>query len=423
MSPRPRELSRIQRHPAVRLRREAWGGFAFHRDTGDLLELDRAGFEAAMLLDSARTGPELCALLRARGHEASRTTLTSFLRDLEAHAILRRVAPGGPPLPLDPLAEDPVIDDDRSGPARPIVAHWAVTYRCNLSCAFCYAESGPTREPEPAPAVRRRIVERLAAWGVLEVAIGGGEPTVLPDLPELLAAIRAAGMVPNVTTNGTLHRPEVIEALAAHAGVVHLSADRPDRLDAARGPGVSDRLRRTARELAAAGARLGVNLLLTPDNVHDLRRSLDDALDLGARNITLLRPKGDWARAHWPGFPSDRDLDAAAAGIRAFVASRPAVRLYVDTALRGEWAELGLFADPEPEVAGCGGGQRHVAVTPEGDVFPCSHARHADYRMGNLLVDELDRLWSEGPGHPARRAYIDDCRGVRCACRIGAEGP
>ncbi len=292
-----------------------------------------------------------------------------------------------------------------------------MTYRCNLSCAFCYAGSGPWREPEPVPAVRRRIVERLADWGVLEVAIGGGEPTVLPDLPELLAAIRAAGMVPNVTTNGTIHRADVIEALAAHAGVVHLSADRSDRLDAARGPGVFDRLRRTARELTAAGARIGVNLLLTPENVRDLRHSLDEAIGLGARAITLLRSKGEWARAHWPRFPSAGDLDAAAEAIRAFTASRPAVRLYVHTALRGEWAGLGLLDDPEPEVAGCGGGQRHVAVTPEGDVFPCSHARGLDYCMGNLLRDDVGQIWSRGHGRSSRRRFVRACRGVRCACQ------
>jgi MoaA/NifB/PqqE/SkfB family radical SAM enzyme len=417
---RDRVPDRIQRHPAVRLRREAWGGFAFQRETGDLLELDRPGFDAVRLLGEPRTGPELCALLRARGHKVTRAETIGLLRNLEAFATLRRAAPSGPPLPCDPLAEDPVIGDESQGLRAPIVAHWAVTYRCNLSCAFCYAESGPGREPEPAPAVRRRIVERLAAWGVLEVAIGGGEPTVLPDLPELLAAIRAAGMVPNVTTNGTLHRPDIIEALATYCGVVHLSADRPDRLDAARGPGVFDRLRRTARDLAGAGARIGVNLLLTPDNVHDLWRSLDEALYLGARSITLLRPKGDWARANWPGFPSDGDLEAAASGIRAFVTSRPSVRLYVDTAMRGEWAALGLFEDPEPEVAGCGGGQRHVAVTPKGDVFPCSHARHAEYLMGNLLLDDDARIWSRGPGGSARRRYIEACLGVRCACRVGA---
>ena len=44
----PQRSGRIQRHPAVRLRREAWGGFAFHRDTGDLLELDRPAFDAAL---------------------------------------------------------------------------------------------------------------------------------------------------------------------------------------------------------------------------------------------------------------------------------------------------------------------------------------------------------------------------------------
>jgi radical SAM protein with 4Fe4S-binding SPASM domain len=231
-------------------------------------------------------------------------------------------------------------------------------------------------------------------------------------------------MVPNVTTNGTVHRPEAIAALVDYAGVVHLSADQPDRLDAARGAGIFARLHRTARDLTAAGVRLGVNLLLTPVNVHDLRRSLEAALELGARSITLLRPKADWAHTHWPGFPTADDFQATAAGLRAFLASRPAVRMYVDTAMRGEWAELDLFEDPEPEVAGCGGGQRHVAVTPEGDVFPCSHARRADYRMGNLLADEPDTIWSNGSGRLARKRYVEACRGVRCACQTaGCERP
>jgi radical SAM protein with 4Fe4S-binding SPASM domain len=240
---------------------------------------------------------------------------------------------------------------------------------------------------------------------------------LLPDFAALLAAIRAEGLVANVTTNGTNHHPEVIRALAEHAGVVHLSADRPERLDAARGAGVFARLRQTASDLAGSGARLGVNLLLTPDNVCELRLCLDEAVALGARGVTLLCPKGDWASAQWPGFPGPRDLEAVAEGVRSFTADRPPVRLYVDTALRGEWAELGLLDDPEPDVVGCGGGQRHVAVTPEGDIYPCSHARCAGYRMGNLLTDGPEHLWSMGTGLAARRRYIGDCHGVCCACR------
>jgi radical SAM protein with 4Fe4S-binding SPASM domain len=410
----------LRRHPAVRLRREAWGGFAFHRDTGDLLEFDRDGFDIAMHLGTAHTITDLYSLSRTRMHRARPQIVADFLRKLEARGIIDRVPADSPSLQPDPWADDTVIDND-GGLRAPIVAHWAVTYRCNLSCAFCYAESGPDREPEPHAQTRRQIVERLAAWGVFEVALGGGEPTLLPDFSGLLAAIRDSGMVPNVTTNGIIHRPEIIEALAKHAGVVHLSADRPDRLDAARGPGVFARLRRTARDLAGAGVRLGVNLLLTPDNVHDLRISLEEALDMGARNITLLRPKGEWARTHWPGFPSADAFQTMAAGIRAFLADRPPVRLYVDTALRCEWAELGLFEDPEPDVAGCGGGQRHVAVTPEGDVFPCSHARFADYRMGNLLTECVDRIWSQDVGRSIRQRFVRACRGVRCACQVAGD--
>jgi radical SAM protein with 4Fe4S-binding SPASM domain len=414
MSQHPGTLNRLQRHPAIRLRREEWGGLAFHRGTGDLLELDHEGFDAVNLLGTAQTLSELYSLLRARGYETRRPVLANFVRQVAVRGFLGRVPPDASALPSDPWAEASVVD---LGWRAPLVAHWAVTYRCNLNCAFCYAESGPGREPEPCPQIRHRIVERLSAWGVLEVALGGGEPTLLPDFPELLAAIRADGMVPNVTTNGTIHRAEVVKALAAHAGVVHLSADQPDRLDAARGPGVFARLRRTAQDLAGTGVRLGINLLLTPENVHDIRRSLEEALGLGAQGITILRPKGPWANTHWPGFPSDDDLQAIARGIRAFLAGRPRVRLYVDTALRGEWAELGLLEDPEPDVAGCGGGQRHVAVTPEGDVFPCSHARRAAYRMGNLLTDGLDHLWSCGTGRRARQHYIRACRGVHCACQ------
>jgi radical SAM protein with 4Fe4S-binding SPASM domain len=408
----------FQRHPSVRLRRESWGGIVFHRERGDLAELDVEGFDTITALAQAQPLADLRERLRAWGHRVRRLELAAFVRDLESREFVRCVTPDALRLTpeTDPASPGAAPAIDR-GLSAPIVAHWAVTYRCNLQCVYCYAESGPWRDAGPGPEVRRRIVERLAAWGVLEVALGGGEPTLLPDFAALLALIRAAGMVANVTTNGTNHRPEVIRALAEHAGVVHLSADRPEHLDRARGAGVSARLRQTAYELVRAGARLGVNLLLTPDNASDLHRSLDEAIGLGARSVTVLCPKGDWTSAQWPGFPGPRDLEAVAEGVRKFTADRPPVRLYVDTALRKEWAELGLLDDPEPDVLGCGGGQRHVAVTPEGDVYPCSHARRSDYRMGNLLTDERNQLWSGGPGLAGRRRYVQDCRGLRCACR------
>ncbi len=414
-----RTICHLQRSPSVRLRREAWGGVAFDRADGDLLDLDAPGFGVLKALRVALTLPALQRYLRRCGSSERGPELTAFLKELEQRGFVRRVAAAAEPLPVDRWTEE-AVEGAANELRAPLVAHWAVTYRCNLHCAFCYSESGPQRALGPTAETRRRLVERLASWGVLEVALGGGEPTVLPDFPELLAAIRTAGLVPNVTTNGTVRGEAVVRALADHAGVVHLSADRPDLLDAARGAGVFARLRETAGVFRAAGVRLGVNLLLTPDNVGDLGRSLRALLDLGVQGVTLLRPKGAWAAEHWPGFPAVAALTRLADELRSFLDTKPPLRLYVDTALRGEWAALGLLTDPEPDVFGCGGGQRHVAVTPEGDVYPCSHQRRLEYRLGNLLTDNLEELWSRGAGRVGRMGYVAACNGTACPCQSAA---
>jgi mycofactocin biosynthetic radical S-adenosylmethionine protein MftC len=405
----------LQTSPAVRLRREAWGGVAFDRAGGDLIELDPEGFAVLAALRTAHALPALGRRL-SHGQPTRGSELVAFLRDLERRGFIHRVDPATPALPADRWTEPSA---SAKGLRAPLVAHWAVTYRCNLHCAFCYSKSGPQRSLGSDGATRRRLVERLAEWGVLEVALGGGEPTVLPDFAELLAEIRSAGLVPNVTTNGTVQSGSVMRALTEYAGVVNLSADRPDLLDSARGVGVFARLRQTAHTLCAAGVRLGVNLLLTPDNVGDLKGCLQALLDLSVRAVTFLRPKGAWAAEHWPGFPNVGDLARLGDDVRSFLETKPPLRLYVDTALRGEWVRLGLLDDPEPEVLGCGGGQRHVAVTPEGDVYPCSHQRRPEYRLGNLLTDDFEGLWSKGSGSAGRQRYLRDCRGEECPCQAG----
>ncbi len=405
----------FQRRPAIRLRREAWGGFALDRRGGDLLELDAQGFAVLSSLAAARTLRGLATVLRAQAHPVRIPELAQFVAALDARGFVARVAADAAELPSDAEPEPPPAGGANRLRA-PLVAHWAITYRCNWRCGFCYHGDLSKQAPEPDGQTRLRLVRRLAQWGVFEVALGGGEPTMASGFCGLMAAIRAAGMVPNVTTNGLIEDPADFRALAEHAGVVHLSADQPELLDATRGPKVFERLAGTAGRLRADGVRLGMNLLLTPDNVRSIGRSLDVAVGLGLQSVTFLRPKGAWPATHWPSFPSPADLAVLADGLRSYLTREPPLRLYVDTALRRQWTEMGLLDDPEPEVLGCGGAERHVAVTPTGDVYPCSHARRPEFRMGNLLTDELEHLWSAEPGLQARRRYAASCRGVECPC-------
>jgi MoaA/NifB/PqqE/SkfB family radical SAM enzyme len=62
-----------------------------------------------------------------------------------------------------------------------------ITGKCQLSCAHCYAESGPTgTHGAMSGADWHRVIDQAADLGVRMVQFIGGEPTLHPDLPELV---------------------------------------------------------------------------------------------------------------------------------------------------------------------------------------------------------------------------------------------
>src|SRR5436190_21236188 len=78
-----------------------------------------------------------------------------------------------------------------------------LTYRCPLRCPYCsnpteFAPSGG----ELSTAEWRCVLSEAADLGVLHVHFSGGEPLARPDLPDLVAAARAAGLYTNLLTSG-----------------------------------------------------------------------------------------------------------------------------------------------------------------------------------------------------------------------------
>jgi 7,8-dihydro-6-hydroxymethylpterin dimethyltransferase len=67
-----------------------------------------------------------------------------------------------------------------------------VTERCNLSCPICFAQSGPG-SADPALEQLSADFRQLARNGSTFVQLSGGEPTLRDDLPDIVAAAKAAG--------------------------------------------------------------------------------------------------------------------------------------------------------------------------------------------------------------------------------------
>jgi MoaA/NifB/PqqE/SkfB family radical SAM enzyme len=77
-----------------------------------------------------------------------------------------------------------------------------ITGACQLSCAHCYAESGPTGTQGTMSADDwRRVIDQAAALGVRLVQFIGGEPTMHPELPCLVDHALGRGVEVEVFSN------------------------------------------------------------------------------------------------------------------------------------------------------------------------------------------------------------------------------
>lgn len=136
----------------------------------------------------------------------------------------------------------------------------SVTDRCNFRCQYCMPVEGLPWLPKADILRYEEIVEvvrQLAPLGLKRLRITGGEPTIRPQLPSLVAMLKAIPGIEDIalSTNG-VKLPEMAAALA-EAGLdrVNISADslRPDRVAAIARRDLSFDLVRAAKATEAAG--------------------------------------------------------------------------------------------------------------------------------------------------------------------------
>ena len=115
----------------------------------------------------------------------------------------------------------------------------SVTDRCNFRCLYCMPEQGLPWLPKQEILSYEEIAEvvrQLAPLGLRRIRISGGEPTIRPNLDELIRMLRAIPSVEDIalSTNGA--RLVRIADLYREAGLdrVNISADslRPERIKA-----------------------------------------------------------------------------------------------------------------------------------------------------------------------------------------------
>lgn len=92
------------------------------------------------------------------------------------------------------------------------VAAIVFTWGCVFRCGFCHNPELVCQSPAQELSIESVLDFFTNRVGLLDgVVITGGEPTIYPDLPEFIRAIKKLGFLVKLDTNGT--NPEMLEQL------------------------------------------------------------------------------------------------------------------------------------------------------------------------------------------------------------------
>lgn len=256
---------------------------------------------------------------------------------------------------------------------RPIYAHYGLTHRCNLRCAMC-----TIREQTPGEelGLDRILIlfKHLRDLGGRFLSVGGGEPLVREDLPEVLEGLAGLGYRVRLLSNGSLLDEARLAGLL-RTGVrdfsISLDTLEPelyDRICGTRGmlPTVLANVSRLARAVRFEGGLVVLNCVLSRLNLREVGTLHDYAHSLGAR-ISFLALEGRLADA-WHFGPENRsELESTFHRLLSLKRRRGNALFNSSAYLRLlRLRLLGLHA-PWP----CHAGRFYVSVDPSGGIAPC----------------------------------------------------
>lgn len=122
------------------------------------------------------------------------------------------------------LDEAPVEEHARD--VGPELLSIALLNACDFECGFCYAPKSQHRLDSD---LVLDICKQFAALGTLEVAFGGGEPTLYRGLGDLCKRIWSeTDLGISITTHGHHLNEQLIDELSGHISVIRVSIDAPE---------------------------------------------------------------------------------------------------------------------------------------------------------------------------------------------------
>jgi len=333
------------------------------------------------------------------------------------------IAPEAPPaLRGLPLADE-VRDSDRQ--ARPILAVWELTLACDLACRHCGSRAGRARRDELSTDECLDLVDQLAALGVFEVALIGGEAYLRDDWCQIVARIKERGMSPILTTGGRGVTAERARA-AAQAGLesASISLDGIGAThDYQRGvKGAYQAALAAMKHFQDAGVGVSGNTQINRRSMPELEEVLETLIEHGAHSWQLQLTVAMGRAADEPELllqPYDLLELFPLIGRLAERCAEADVLLWPGNNLGyfGPYESVLRGSTPRGHMVHCSAGRWGLGIEADGTVKGCPSLATAKWAGGNVRDHALVDIWERGlPLRYTRDRVTEDLWGFCKSC-------
>ncbi len=296
-----------------------------------------------------------------------------------------------------------------------------IAHDCNLKCKYCFAEEGEykgKRQLMSAEVGKKAIdfvIKHSGPRKNIEIDFFGGEPLLVFDtIKEIVEYGRSEekkygkNIRFTMTTNGTLLNDEIMEYIDKNMGNIVLSIDgRKEVNDSVRlradGSGIYENIvpkYKKMAEMRGESKQYYVRGTFTRNNT-DFYEDVKHMAELGFKEISIepvVLPEGDELSLR------EEDLPVI------FQQYDKLYQYMLERHKEGNEFKfyhfnINLQGGPcvYKRIAGCGAGHEYVAITPEGDVYPCHQfVGNLDFKLGDIFEDKLD----EGISMNFKEAHI-----------------
>ena len=312
----------------------------------------------------------------------------------------------------------------------PLTAQLEITDFCNHRCIHCYnldsaVENRPMRKvsDETVLACAQKLIDNQ----VFGVIVTGGEPLLKKELTKkVIHLLKENKTRVSLNSNLTLADDDFIQFLKEQKVGVLTScpsgnADSFSRLVGTDNYAVFET---NIRKLVAAGVHFTVNMVVTKENLHEVRATAEKMHELGCKSFAAT-PMG--LNVEYPRL----DLLLNVEEVRNVIADL----LWIEQHLNMKVDVLEALPKcvfPESVLKGrhaflnrkCQAGRTVIAVSCNGDVRPCTHN---PFSYGNILKENLRDIWQKMSDWRSLQYVPEECTDCtwlnRCngGCRTSAK--